>query len=660
MVYKEVSRVRFVLNRDYRKKADWIQGKMRRIGGILYPSPFEVTDLLGATQEVVPSSEPVSLYRYKNLELAGWEVPYAVNEKKTTRVFFDGRLVNKTSLQKELKEKHGFPIRGINEAELVVYAYEFWDEEFLEHLSGPFVLALFDEEKGLLFLARDRIGEKPLFWISRNPYWLFSTELRGLLATGLVPQTPSLEAFASYLYFGFIPQDLSAIQGVNKLLPGHYLKINLKRQSSIEQYWSYSKQFSNKTSHSVDETYHKMGEKMEIATRMGIPHTGNVGSILQGNLGSSALSWFLSHEMPRERLHGYTISFEEPYSPELETAKMTAKTLSIQHKTATVSPDLVFRDLPKIIWNLDEPNADPYIAQTWFLAKTIGETCRYAFSDLGSDEVLGGSSRYYLPEKEPLYPPPPLAYYLSRLPEKIRDKCLLPFIEIFSSSYKYRILRNIEINREQVAYLMHTALFKGKGRRKASPELFQAFDPEVFSQRFHKLTSLPGSKNGFLYYDAKTELPDKKLSQYERLFSAHNVELIHPYLDTSFVEFMAGVPEEMKFSGEAPAPILRNLMTRLCHECPPFPERKDSYLDTWCENPQFRFFFFQLLEGRLVEEGLISAKWIRTQLKYPKLLPRTFRQLWAILNLEVWFRLYIHRPLNPNTANLTLDELFLT
>ena len=536
---------------------------------------------------------------------------------------------------------------------MLVHGYDAWQEDLLSRLNGSFALAIFDEEKEVLLIARDRFGQKPLYWTTQGEYWLFSTEIKGLLTTGVVPQTPSTVALASYLYFGFIPQDLSAIKGVNKILPGHYLKVDLYRQTMIGQYWSFSEQFAIKKSLSHEEVYHQFGKIMEEAVQVSLPQEGNIGCDLTGDLGSSALCWFLNQLSTPSEIGAYTTFFEDPHPLKLEKSKEIANKLSLTHKFKQIEPDDVLKDLPTIVWHLDEPVADPSILQAWYLGQLAMKECHLVYTALGWEQMLAGSPRYFLTSNVR----PPIAYFLAKLPSPLRDYIILPLLDLFRSKYKYRIVRNIDINREQVAYLMESALFKGKNRKKVSPYLYRAFDPEVFTQRFHRLTTLPGNINPSLYYDAKTLLPDCLLLQYERLLQANSLKVIAPYLDYRLAQFLAKIPEEIKFESGIPACLLKNLMKRLFHISPPFIEKSESFLDSWRNSSEIKHAFTALIKGRLVEEGLISGKWIRGQLNTPTLSEASFRQLWAILVMEVWFRLYINRPIDPSISKLSLSEL---
>ncbi|MCH9625070.1 MAG: Asparagine synthetase [glutamine-hydrolyzing] 1 [Chlamydiales bacterium] len=619
---------------------------MPTIAGMIHPSAFQITDVLTS---IHPDTHFKS-FRHKNLELGSWHSPLICNERKNIWALLDGQIHNAKELRIELNKKLGYRFTTETDEEILVHAYDAWKEGFVKKLQGPFALAIFDVEKEKLFLAIDKLGQKPLYWTSHNNCWLFATQAKALLSTGVIPQTPSIESLASYLYFGFIPQDLSIIRGVNKLLPGHSIHIDLKRQAAIEQYWSLSEAIETPKSTSSEEAIHLLGELIDSSISQTLSHTETTGTFLSGNLGSSTLGFFLTHRKSRNLLKAYSALFKNAR----DAATKIAEKLDLSYYSKQITPADVIEELPKIVWHLDEPIADPYIMQTWYLCKLAAKQCPTAYSDTGWIEMFGGSKKYF--EKAHAHNSS-LAFSLAQYPPLLRDRCILPFLGLFSKKMKFRILRNIDLNREQLNYLADSALFKGKERKKVSPLLFKAFDPEVFTQRFHRVTALAGNLNPSLYYDAKTKLPDSSLYQYERLADAHHLKLITPYLNPTLVDFLAKLPEEIKLQNHKPAGLLQKLMEKLCHGCPQFTEQGDDFLETWRDDPQMREMFELVQVGCLEDEGLISKKWIKQQLAYPHLTKRNFRQLWALLVLEVWFRLFIKSPLTQEAPTISLKEL---
>lgn len=630
---------------------------MLRIAGIISPNAYQAADLKGSLLFKDPSK--VASFRYQNLELflglqQNRSEPFSIatNDRKTLRIVFDGRLLNASSLRTELEEKYGHHFKGDSDEEILIHAYEVWKEEFLQKIEGGFALALFDEKKEVLLLARDPLGQKPLYWTVQGNYWLFATEIKTLLATGLVPQTPSIEGLASYLFFGYVPQDYSIIQGVNKLLPGHFLKVNLKRQVSIAQYWSYSRFLEENSTLSFEEAEDRLQLYLEKAIAQALPSEGKFGAPLLGDLGSSALALFLAKKsIP---LKGYSVFFDDQQLASLECAEKVASDLDIpQPAKRMIFPEDTFNALPKIVWHLDEPIADLFAIQTWYLAELAASDTSIFFTSAGWEELFGGAKRYCA-KTQPLKPS--ISSWIAQAPPFLRDRLFIPLLGVLGKKTKFQVMRNLDPGqKEHARYLKESSLFEGRSRYKVSPLLAEAFDPEVFSRRFHRLNFIEEAHLPSLYYDAKLKLPDNDLFQHERLFSAHHLNLVNPFLNRDLVEFLAGLPDRIKLKDNHPASLLKHLSEQLFIASLPL-EKETTFLDNWRNYPPFRTLFGSLVEGRLVEEGYISAKWIKQQLGYPYLIPSTFRQFWAILNLEVWFRLFIDNPIEAEPPSLPLQK----
>ncbi len=291
--------------------------------------------------------------------------------------------------------------------------------------------------------------------------------------------------------------------------------------------------------------------------------------------------------------------------------------------------------------------------RTWYLAKAASQFCSFIYGEMGWAELFAGKIRYFESHKKHLHSPN-FAYRLSQMPEKIRNQLILPLFRLFQGKNFWRMIRNIDFNQEYMNYLLDIFLFENKERKKASPLLYYKFDPEIFTHRFHKLTTIKGKFDPFLYFDAKTSLPDSVLTQYERLFAPFSLKLIAPFLDHRLVQFMASVPESIKGEKEIPGVMLRHHLNKLGAYSPEFPETEDPFINQWKNLDEFRTIFKTLERGLLAEEGMISPKWIRQQLGYPYLIPSTFKQLWALLTLEIWFRLYVNKPITESDLDVSV------
>lgn len=629
---------------------------MPSFAGIIYPNAFQMSDLIVSISQTflnIPFSQPFRFFRYKNIELGTWNVSMSSNQKKTIWALIFGDIFNERELKKQLLDL-GFHFQSNEIAELAVFAYEAWGTKFLEKLNGPFTLALFDEQTEELVLSLDRMGQKTLYWTFQGDHFLFATEIKALLASGIVPQNISNSSLSSYLYFGFIPQDYSAIENVNKLLPGHFIQIDLKRQMSIDQYWSLSGALRKRKIYTFEEATSEFGAVLESSIRKVAQEEERISTHLHNTLGSDIITWLLAHCKMRDSLDTFTPIFDEKKSPVLESASAFSKELSLRHHSKRISVDTALDELPRMIWYLDEPVADPSFLKTWQLGRFVQKANALLVLDLGWQELMAGHPHYFPDAKEHLSSS--LAYTLAQTPPFVRDRLLFPLLRPFNSRFAFRILRNIDINQNQIAYLMHSALFKGHNRHKVSPFLYHYFDPEVFTQRFHHVENVLGDVHPSLYYDLKTALPNRHLLQCNRLLMPFGAKIYIPFLDNDVIDFSAALPDEVKFAKKVPAAVLNALWKRLTKKAP---SDGDQLLMTpsWSNHPRLRKIFSNLTRGRLVEEGLISQKWIQEQCAPIELTDMGFRELWAILVLEIWFRLFINRPIGMQDYEVNTETL---
>lgn len=556
---------------------------MRHLGGIIHPTTFQMNELIASMGSVFLESKR-AFYRHKNCELALFGAPFP--SSNSPLVLLDGKIDNREELAMQLG--HSFS----SDEELLAAAYKTWGEEFITKCSGEFAIALFDPQKEILYLIRDRLGKKNLYWTMQGGYFLFSTELKGVLSTGVVPQTPSLSGLASYLYFGFIPQELSPVNDVNKLLPGYFLKVDLKGKYAIEQYWSLSHLFEKRETPSAGA----FENVLESVVDQSLAFNNRVGMIHSYSQGHEAIEQLLSK---KTRVHSYSIPRQEP-SQAVDA-------------------------LVEMVWKLGEPLADPTFLNLGPLEKWAENEALSLYLDLGWEEMIAAE----VPHHSKTYP---LAYRLARLPSPLRKYFLLPLVDRIAPSFKWRILRNIEINRELMDYLSAIALFQGRERKTVSPALFPHFDPEIFIERFHRLSRVAPGHDMIFYFNAKTKIPDSLLLQHQKLLSSLTVRT--PFLEESLLASAASG----QFSPRAQHPTT-------------------PYLSDWCHSPYFRELFSLLPDGTLARQELISSKWIRNQLGYPHLVPRTFKKLWSILILEIWFRLYITEPIGRASTAMSVEDL---
>lgn len=625
---------------------------MHGIAGIVYPDAYQMNHLippmLNAMSHRGQEQREIRTFRNMQIGICG----SSFSSDKRVIAGLDGTLYNSKELRKVLQAQ-GCQIIGETHAELLVHSYELWGSSFLEHIQGDFAIVLLDQEKGRILLARDRIGKQPLYWFHNQHHFVFASELKAILASGVVPQTPATDAISSYLYFGYTPQDMTPIKDVNKLLPGHYLEFNRNRSKVIQSYWSYSSYFQHQSNEETSAQISHFDTLFRDSLTKLIPEQRPLGCFVSGGLGSSAVAYYLQQIIPKEQLRTYSVEFKDETSADMKAANEIADSLHLQHDCQTITPQDFLNDLVKITWYLDEPLADPNVIATWKLSQMASRS-KVVFSGMGSDELLAGHCRYTIEERK-----------ISTLDKLIQSS--MPWIKRFcipllTAIYKpgiYPILQKSRSHLWQLDYLHQNALFTPEVLAAAAPRIANLFDPRVFLHKFYNISKIPSTVSSFLYFDVKTRLVDCFILQYERLTTANSLDWRSPFLAQNLVEYLAGMLEPDNLAEKETALFLKAILKDVYPPSVvnrPKKSRKD-FLKPWVENSELAALFKMLPKGILVESGLISGKWLREQTTSPQRRRESFRYLWSILALEIWFRLFIHRSVCSRSIEISVRDL---
>ena len=296
---------------------------MDGIAGIVYPDVFQMNDLILPMIDALKyrcNQDPI-VHTHKNIQISACGTQMASNKNQTIFAGIDGNLSNKKDLANELK------IQASHASEIILKTYERYGNVFFEKLTGDFAIVILDHTKKQMLLARDRIGNKPLYWFQNSHHFIFASELKAILATGAVPQTPAMDALASYLYFGYIPQDMSPIVGINKLLPAHYLQLNYDGSKSISSYWSYSSYFQKKTRNSKEQIVNTLDSLLKKSIQESLPKENHIGCFISADLGSASIAYYLKDLVPSKNISSYTVGFHGENTTNMEIASDVARSL---------------------------------------------------------------------------------------------------------------------------------------------------------------------------------------------------------------------------------------------------------------------------------------------------------------------------------------------
>ena len=321
--------------------------------------------------------------RLSIIDLPGGKQPIS-NEDETIWTVFNGEIYNYIEL-KTLLESLGHSFKTDSDTEVIVHGYEEWGTDCLRSFVGMFGLALWDDAKKRLFLARDRFGKKPLYYWLGDGSLIFSSEMKGVLQHEGVPRTIDAEALEDYLTFFYVPSPLTIFSGVRKLGPGEFLTFQDGR-ATTEPYWDLSFRSSGGASEGalVDELYRLFEDSVRVRLRSDVP----LGAFLSGGIDSSAVVAMMKR-ISDDEVSTFTVDFEEgPYS-EARWASSVAELLGTKHEVLTVKPDALTL-LPRLVWHFDEPFADSSMIPTYYVAEATVKKVKVALSGDGGDEVFMG------------------------------------------------------------------------------------------------------------------------------------------------------------------------------------------------------------------------------------------------------------------------------
>ncbi len=473
--------------------------------------------------------------RLSIVDVEGGHQPLS-NESGEIWAIQNGELYNHLDLRKEL-ERDGHVFRTRCDTEALPHLYERHGWRLPTRLRGMFGLAVWDGKERRAVIARDRLGIKPMYYARCDDLLLFSSELKSLVASGLIDPVLDYEAIDSFLTFGYTPGPRTPLAAVSKLMPGHALVVE-NETVRTECYWHYPEPRVSQGL-SADDYQHLLLQNLDESVRLRLMSDVPLGAMLSGGLDSSVIVALMSRHMS-EPVKTFSVGFAEAGSEnELADARRVAQFVGTDHHELELSfaDDTV--DLEELVWHLDEPLADLSALGFLALSELASRHVTVALSGQGADELLGGYSRHQAAAAAAAWRrlPAPIRTALGRAapvaPRRIRRA--MPTLE--AESTVDRFLSMATGNR------IDTDLY-GSLRRGPLEKLDGQAARRALLQRLDGLPDDPLPAT--LYVDAQLGLVDDMLHYFDRASMAHSLEVRVPFLDHELVEFCARIPAELK------------------------------------------------------------------------------------------------------------------
>jgi asparagine synthase (glutamine-hydrolysing) len=582
--------------------------------------------------------------RLSIVDLAAGQQPLA-NEDGSIWISFNGEIYNHRDIRSQL-ERCNHVYRTQSDTETIVHAYEQWGDACVDHLRGMFAFAIWNTRRRRLFLARDRLGVKPLYWARRGERLIFASEIKAILASGLVVPRPNEAAIPELLGTRSLAGSDTMFEGIYTLLPGHVLTFE-DGQVACRRYWDVptGETLSGATRDRVSDV-RRFRALLEESIRLRLMSDVPLGVFLSGGIDSSAIAALMAAMIGRP-LQTFSVGFKARAYNEFESARQVAQAIGADPHEVVIDERDFFGALPRLVWHEDEPIAHPSSVPLYFVSKLARESVTVVLTGEGSDELLAGYGKY----------PRSLlnwrvgALYAKSVPRAVRDRVALSTTRVPGRLGRY--VRRSFLGVAHAPELTFFDTFAGVNLARQGELLSPQFAQDAGVERAYgpSMTHFlaPDGKTSLLdrmlYADMKTYLVELLMKQ-DQMSMAASIESRVPFLDHHLVEFAAGLPADRKLSRFSTKRILReamrDLLPRHILERPKmgFPVPFGSWLREGWDDPIREV----LLDRRSRERGILDSAAVERLLRAASSSSGDSQDadaVWQLLNLELWYRTFI-------------------
>jgi asparagine synthase (glutamine-hydrolysing) len=592
--------------------------------------------------------------RLSIIDLSTGDQPMS-NEDGSIWLVFNGEIYNYQELRHRLLAK-GHNFKSNSDTEVIIHLYEEFAEECVAHLRGMFAFALWDSKRRRLFIARDRVGIKPLYYFHNAKTFCFASELKAIIADPAVPRDINLLAIRKFLSFYYVPGEDTLFKGVRKLLPGHWLMVEQGRVTT-RQYWDL-RFTTERWSMPYDEAVEELHSLLSATVRDHMIADVPVGVLLSGGVDSSAVLSFAVTGTDK-KVKTFTVGFDgDQVVDERPYARLAAQRFGTEHYETTITAQNFWDFLPSYVWHMEEPVCEPPAVALFYVTKLARQHVKVLLSGEGGDEAFAG------------YP-----NYPNMLRAQRFGTALGPLARLVGAGAGLAgdLLNDPRLNRYGAA--LGRPLADHYFSRTSSPAApFNRFPERFFTPDFLNATSeaeqisaprstlhAPRSSaaayvrqlvaavqdepllNQMLYIDTKTWLPDDLLIKADKITMANSLELRVPLLDHQVLEFAASLPPEFKVRGKETKRILKSAFANVLptevinRKKAGFPVPYEGWLRSEF-NDQMRDL---LLSNRAQSRGLFQPDDLRRLLQAASQDSEHAKQLFCLVTLELWHREFL-------------------
>lgn len=566
------------------------------------------------------------------------------NEDKSIWVALNGEIYNFMELREGLQKK-GHIFYTQSDTEVLVHLYEDKGLDSLSCLRGMFAFCIWDENKKRMFLARDRVGKKPLFYTTIGEDIIFGSEIKAILQCPQVTPCLDLRSMDHYLTYGYSPPERSMFKGINKLAPGHYLAYD-KDGVRTARYWSLN--YENKLALKKSDYRELVLSTLSEATKIRLISDVPLGVLLSGGIDSSCIV-ALMRRMSAGPIKTFSIGFDDQDYNELEYARLIAKAFDTQHHEFMVRPDLM-GVLDKLIWYYNEPFADPSSIPTYFVSKIAREHVTVVLNGDGGDESFSGYERYIALR---------YAHFIKNIPN-------IALKGIYLALDSIRRWKGYKETAKFSKVCTYFSILTNYEKRYIYPRLISYFSPQDkdslysadfkrknnFGYSFDFLADIIDGSNGanivdrLMSADILSYLPEDLLVKMDRATMANSLEGRSPFLDHKVMELAARIPVGLKLKGATTKYILKESFAGI------LPDKilkrgKMGFgvpIGRWFRKDLADFIKDILLSEEFFKKGFFEKGFVKEMIEgHISGRQNNAFKIWNLLNFELWHRMFIDK-----------------
>jgi len=483
--------------------------------------------------------------------------PMFTNDERYVTVY-NGEIYNYPELRKELVEE-GHQFRGQSDAEVLLALYERVGKAVLDRINGMFALAIWDKKEKTLFIARDRLGKKPLYYSFKNNQLLFASEIKSILQVPGVSRNIDHEALVDYFHYQYVPDTKCIFADIEKLPAGHWMELK-DGKLEVRQYWDLS--FANQSNETEEQIAGTLLENLDDSVQLRMVSDVPLGAFLSGGVDSSAIVGLMA-QSSSEPIKTCSIGFDEERFNELEHSRKIADLFSTNHHEYIAQQNLE-QDFQEITSFFDEPFADPSLIPTFYVSKLARQNVTVAISGDGGDENFAGYTKYLTDQSE--------NNIRNKIPEVLRNTVVGSLANIIGRPRNNvlrranSLLSTLSSDPDYAFFTTNCFFNETLWQQISNDDLKQAtsgYHPADYTRDYYQAADTDDHLSKLLYTDIKTYLVGDILVKVDRMSMANSLETRAPILDYKLMEYAATIPSKLKLNNTETKYILKKSLESL-------------------------------------------------------------------------------------------------